>query len=98
MLVNTAAVARVRRNVFDEFAALRRMWHGSLAPGRELPPYEDVTLGSLGRRLADHLILLDGSEVFTVLRAGRGIQHWLGEDVRDSDRSNAPFVAAPGST
>jgi hypothetical protein len=61
-----------------EFAIFKRKWHAALAPGRTLPPYEDVVLGSLGR-LADHLVLVGGSPgAFRILRAGRVVRGCAG--------------------
>jgi diguanylate cyclase (GGDEF)-like protein/PAS domain S-box-containing protein len=70
--------------LLSDKTVIERVWRGSLAPGRKLPHYEDVVLGSLGR-LADHLLLVEGStiEEFKVLRAGRMIRDWIGCDARD---------------
>ncbi len=56
-----------------DITVIERMWRAALAPGKKLPQYEDVVLGSLGR-LADHLVLFEGDAAgtaFRVLRAGR---------------------------
>ena len=42
-----------------DITVIERMWRAALAPGKKLPQYEDVVLGSLGR-LADHLVLFEG--------------------------------------
>jgi diguanylate cyclase (GGDEF)-like protein/PAS domain S-box-containing protein len=64
----------------SDFALFKRKWQAAFVPGRSLPPYEDVALGSLGR-LADHLILIDGSaDDFHILRAGRTARAWLGAE------------------
>jgi diguanylate cyclase (GGDEF)-like protein/PAS domain S-box-containing protein len=68
-----------------DFAIFKRKWHAALAPGRTLPPYEEVALGSLGR-LADHLVLVGGSPgAFRILRAGRVVRAWLGSDSENVD-------------
>src|SRR5208283_4550502 len=67
--------------LLSDKTVIERMWHGSLVRGKELPQYEDVVLGSLGR-LGDHLLLFEGgaSSEFKVLRAGWKIREWLGAD------------------
>jgi diguanylate cyclase (GGDEF)-like protein/PAS domain S-box-containing protein len=64
-----------------EAAIFRRKWQAGIAPGKALPPYEDIVLGSLGR-LADRLLVVEGHspDTFKVLRCGRGIHAWLGSD------------------
>jgi diguanylate cyclase (GGDEF)-like protein/PAS domain S-box-containing protein len=63
--------------------ALRRKWFAALRPGEALPAYEDVVLGSLGRT-ADYMALLQGSgDSLMIMRTGRALQHWLGEDAWD---------------
>ncbi|HUI12962.1 MAG TPA: EAL domain-containing protein [Xanthobacteraceae bacterium] len=82
-------LAPLRKNQVDcppllsDKTVLERMWRGSVPLGKALPQYEDVVLGSLGR-LGDHLILLEGAAAadFKVLRAGRKIHEWLGDDLR----------------
>jgi diguanylate cyclase (GGDEF)-like protein/PAS domain S-box-containing protein len=65
-----------------EAAIFRRKWHAGIAPGKTLPAYEDIVLGSLGR-LADRLLVVEGDSAgtFKVLRAGRGIRDWLGPEL-----------------
>jgi diguanylate cyclase (GGDEF)-like protein/PAS domain S-box-containing protein len=65
-----------------EAAIFRRKWQAAVAPGRPLPPYEEIVLGSLGK-LADHLIVLEGDAParFKVLRAGRRIAEWIGYEI-----------------
>ena len=77
--------------LFSDKTVIERVWRGSLAPGRKLPHYEDVVLGSLGR-LADHLLLVEGSSVedFKVLRVGRTIRDWIGCDARDRRLDELP--------
>jgi diguanylate cyclase (GGDEF)-like protein/PAS domain S-box-containing protein len=74
-----------------EAAIFRRKWQAAVAPGRPLPPYEELVLGSLGK-LADHLIVLEGEAPghFKVLRAGRSIVEWIGHAI---DRT--PLDALP---
>src|SRR5262245_44140757 len=82
-----ARVARKNANL-DDIAVLRRKWHAALPPTAELPPFEEVMLGSLGR-LADNiaLIRIEGG-IPTLLRAGRYVQNWLGHDVRNTPISD----------
>ncbi len=77
--------------LLSDKAIIERMWRGSVVPGRKLPQYEDVVLGSLGR-LGDHLLLFEGSSVadFKVLRAGRKSREWIGCDGRDSRLDGLP--------
>ncbi len=72
--------ASVVRSV--EAAIFRRKWQAAVAPGRPLPPYEEIVLGSLGK-LADHLIVVevDPPARFKVLRAGRRIAEWIGHPI-----------------
>ncbi|HLH95800.1 MAG TPA: EAL domain-containing protein [Xanthobacteraceae bacterium] len=64
-----------------EAAIFRRKWQAGIAPGKVLPAYEDIVLGSLGR-LADRLLVVEGdcADTFKVLRCGPGLREWLGED------------------
>src|SRR5580693_3648852 len=64
-----------------EGAIFRRKWQAGIAPGKTLPAYEDIVLGSLGR-LADRLLVVEGHspDTFKVLRCGRGVHAWLGSD------------------
>ena len=68
-----------------------RLWRGSVRPGKTLPQYEDVVLGSLGR-LGDHLMIVEGTALadFKVLRAGRKIRDLLGADLRDRKLPDLP--------
>jgi hypothetical protein len=43
-----------------EAAIFRSKWQAGIVPGRTLPPYEDIVLGSLGR-LTDRLIVVEGN-------------------------------------
>ena len=77
--------------LLSDITIIERMWHGAIVPGRKLPPYEQVVLGSLGR-LGDHLLLIEGDGVanFRVLRAGRKIGDWMGRDVRGLQLTDLP--------
>ncbi|UTD28620.1 bifunctional diguanylate cyclase/phosphodiesterase [Bradyrhizobium sp. WD16] len=67
----------------SDVATLRRRWFAALRPGEILPAYEDVVLGSLGR-LADYMALLQGrGDELIIMRTGRGLRRWLGEDAWD---------------
>ncbi|CEG07569.1 hypothetical protein BN961_00962 [Afipia felis] len=46
-------------DLFSDLSVLERKWRAALKPGRLLPPFEDVTLGGLGR-IADNMALLRG--------------------------------------
>jgi diguanylate cyclase (GGDEF)-like protein/PAS domain S-box-containing protein len=67
----------------EDIRILRRKWQAAAGPRGELPPFEEVVLGSLGR-LADHLILVGGDSLDSLhmMRAGRRIQEWIGSDIR----------------
>jgi diguanylate cyclase (GGDEF)-like protein/PAS domain S-box-containing protein len=68
----------------SEVSTLRRKWFAALRPGVELPAYEEVVLGSMGR-LADHMALLQGSDdSLTIMRTGRALRQWLGQDAWDT--------------
>ena len=80
-----------------EAAIFRRKWHAAVAPGRPLPPYEEIVLGSLGK-LADHLIVVEGGAPadFRVLRAGHAIAHWIGHEIERKPLAALPLdCAAP---
>jgi len=75
---------------------LRLKWRTALPPGHDLPPYEDVVLGSLGR-WADNVLLVGGGETpqaFKVLQAGRAIQKWVGRDIQGISISDFPADCA----
>jgi diguanylate cyclase (GGDEF)-like protein/PAS domain S-box-containing protein len=74
-----------------DIPVLRRKWRAARSPGRALPPYEDVVLGSLGR-LSDHLVLVAGDQPanYKVMQAGRGVQEWIGFDIRDRHIADLP--------
>ncbi|QOZ24197.1 EAL domain-containing protein [Bradyrhizobium sp. CCBAU 51753] len=72
--------AKINPEMFEDVPVLRRKWQVALRPGENLPRYEDVMLGSLGR-LADHIVLLKWeNDAFTVSRTGRYAQKWLGDE------------------
>ncbi|MGB7036759.1 MAG: diguanylate cyclase, partial [Xanthobacteraceae bacterium] len=77
--------------LLSDKAIIARLWHGSVKPGKKLPQYEDVVLGSLGR-LGDHLMICQGGSLadFKILRAGRKIRELLGSDPRDRTLSELP--------
>jgi len=84
--VSTIAVAseNFEPDLFNDMSVLERKWRAARKPGRSLPLYEDVMLGSLGR-LADHIAVLkgygDGGEL---LRAGRYAESWLETNIHDT--------------
>jgi len=67
----------------EDIRILRRKWQTAAGQRGQLPPYEEVVLGSLGR-LADHLLLVSGeaSDTMRIMRGGRRIQEWIGTDIR----------------
>lgn len=70
--------------LFSDVPVLRRKWQAALKPGKDLPFFEDVMLGSLGR-LADHVMLIkDETAEFKVSRAGRYVEQWLETEVWDT--------------
>jgi len=91
---DVTAVKAINENqktqLIGDLTVLRRKWQAGVLPGHELPGYEEVMLGSLGR-LADHIALLkvDG-DVLEVSRTGRYVQSWIGDD-----RWNIPLAALP---
>src|ERR1700730_3839544 len=81
---------KITTEMFDDVPVLQRKWQAALGPGENLPRYEDVMLGSLGR-LADHIVLLKANTgTIEVSRTGRYIQKWL-----DDDRWDIPLSALP---
>ncbi|MDH7795986.1 MULTISPECIES: EAL domain-containing protein [unclassified Beijerinckia] len=71
-------------DTLGDVSTLRRKWFAALHPGEPLPAYEEVVLGSMGR-LANHMVLLQGSgETLTILRTGRALRQWLGQDAWDT--------------
>ena len=87
-----ALVRRIAEPILGgDIAALRLRWSAALVPGKALPPYEDVMLGSLGR-LADRMMLVGGvaAESQTVLQAGQGIRSWIGSEVVERNIADFP--------
>ena len=81
---------KVDTGMFDDVPVLQRKWQAALRPGENLPRYEDVMLGSLGR-LADHIVLLRNNDgAFAISHTGRYIQQWLNDD-----RWDIPLNALP---
>src|SRR5215469_8308155 len=82
-----------------DITVLRRLWQAAIAPGKKLPAYEEVVLGSLGR-LADHLLLIEGTchDEFRILRAGQTIRDWIGLDLRGLSLNDLPRACANGLT
>lgn len=81
---------RGSERLFGDMPMLTRKWQAAVRPGRSLPRYEDVMLGSLGR-LADHIALVkfDGT-MLKVSRTGRFIQQWLGDERWDIGLDQLP--------
>jgi len=86
-----AAVARKLPVFISDVSILKRKWQAALVPGKPLPPYEEIVLGSLGR-LADHIVVVSGdtSASFKVMHAGRGINEWIGTDIAGRPVSELP--------
>lgn len=62
--------------IFDEMEILRRKWHLARV-GRDLPPYEEIAVGSLGT-MADYLALVtDHGSGAGLSRMGRLFASWL---------------------
>ncbi len=80
-----------RPSLLADISIVERMWRAALVPGKPLPQYEDVVLGSLGR-LADHLLLFEGDSAatFRVLRCGRKVHEWIGVDVLNKRLAELP--------
>jgi diguanylate cyclase (GGDEF)-like protein/PAS domain S-box-containing protein len=79
-----ARTTRKNAIVLDDIAVLQRKWHAAVLPGGQLPPFEEIMLGSLGR-LADNIALIrTEAEIPTLLRAGRHVQNWLAHEVRNT--------------
>ncbi len=91
MITPLRKISVPRPALLADITVVGRMWRAALAPGKKLPQYEDVVLGSLGR-LADHLLLFEGEALasFKVLRAGRKINDWIGTDVRGKGIADMP--------
>jgi hypothetical protein len=82
---------KLNTELFDDVPVLQRKWQAAVRPGENLPRYEDVMLGSLGR-LADHIVLLKSDDgVLEVSRSGRYVQEWL-----DDERWDIPLRLAAG--
>ncbi|WP_456828083.1 putative bifunctional diguanylate cyclase/phosphodiesterase [Bradyrhizobium sp. USDA 4518] len=82
--------AKADTKMFEDVPVLWRKWQAALRLGENLPRYEDVMLGSLGR-LADHIVLLKcENDAFAVSRTGRYAQKWLGDE-----RWDIPMRALP---
>jgi hypothetical protein len=80
MIAARKSSGKTNAELFDDVPVLQRKWQAALKPGQNLPRYEDVMLGSLGR-LADHIVLLKGNEnTLEVSRTGRYVQKWLDDD------------------
>jgi hypothetical protein len=90
--MDTTSAAPIRGS---DTSVLRRKWNAARKPGRTLPAYEDVFLGSLGR-LADHLILSGGENParFKVMRTGQWIEQWVGADMRGHEVHELPPACA----
>ncbi|CAN5297641.1 EAL domain-containing protein [soil metagenome] len=70
--------------LFSDVSVLRRKWQAALKPGKDLPFFEDVMLGSLGR-LADHVMLIkEQGAGLEISRAGRYVEQWLDSPVWDT--------------
>ena len=77
----TALFAAARSHAVD---VLCRKWHTSIPPGADLPPFEELALGSLGR-MADGVALVQSlaSGGFELLRAGPDFEQWAGQAERN---------------
>jgi len=76
--------------LFSDVSVLRRKWQAALKPGKDLPFFEDVMLGSLGR-LADHVMLIkEKGTQLEISRAGRYVEQWLDTTVWDTPLDACP--------
>ena len=76
--------------LFSDVSVLRRKWQAALKPGKDLPFFEDVMLGSLGR-LADHVMLIkEKGAQLEISRAGRYVEQWLDTGVWDTPLDACP--------
>lgn len=76
--------------LFSDVSVLRRKWQAALKPGKDLPFFEDVMLGSLGR-LADHVMLIKAKGTqLEISRAGRYVEQWLDTTVWDTPLDACP--------
>jgi diguanylate cyclase (GGDEF)-like protein/PAS domain S-box-containing protein len=88
------AVAKSKKSsnpeLFSDVSVLKRKWQAALKPGKDLPFFEDVMLGSLGR-LADHVMLIkeQGAQL-EISRAGRYVEQWLETQVWDTPLDGCP--------
>ena len=88
------AVAKSKKSsnpeLFSDISILRRKWQAALKPGKDLPFFEDVMLGSLGR-LADHVMLIkEKGTQLEISRAGRYVEQWLDTTVWDTPLDACP--------
>ncbi len=80
-----------------EAVIFQRKWKTAVTRERPLPPFEEIVLGSLGR-LALNLVVIEklpGAE-FKVIRCGRGLSDWVGNDAEQKFLDElVPDFAAP---
>ncbi|HXI06952.1 MAG: putative bifunctional diguanylate cyclase/phosphodiesterase [Bradyrhizobium sp.] len=82
--------AKTNLEMFGDVPVLKRKWQAAVRPGDQLPRYEDVMLGSLGR-LADHIGLLkDDGGALAISRTGRYFQQWIGDERWDIPLDGLP--------
>jgi diguanylate cyclase (GGDEF)-like protein/PAS domain S-box-containing protein len=79
MIAAKKALGKPVTEMFDDIPVLQRKWRAARRPDEQLPRYEDVMLGSLGR-LADHIALLRYDGALVLSRSGRYVQKWLGDE------------------
>jgi diguanylate cyclase (GGDEF)-like protein/PAS domain S-box-containing protein len=73
-----AAAQLIKDSAYDGAAILRRKWRAALAPDAELPRYEDVMLGSLGRLADDSFVMgQDPEGDYRILYAGQSVVDWM---------------------
>ena len=84
-----AAAEKVSRtalteDLFSDISVMRRKWQAALKPGKALPFFEDVMLGSLGQ-ISEHTMLIKSdSGRSEIMRAGRQIEAWLKTEVHNT--------------
>jgi len=88
--ISISSESVIESDLFSDLSVLRRKWRAALKPGCTLPPFEDVTLGSLGR-IADHMALLKGQGGnIEILRAGREVEAWLENEIQHTSLAMLP--------
>ncbi len=90
MAVALGSAANTKPDLSNDIAVLQRKWKAALPPGRRLPPFEEIILGSLGR-LADYIALVsDDGSTPKVLRGGEYFSTWIGRSAQSTPIADLP--------